>query len=240
MKRIVLSLGGSVLIPSLEENRLAEFAAVLRKLSDAASLLVVVGGGGEARRYIRVARDIGLDEAFCDEVGIMVTRLNATLLAGALGEAAYPAIASTQTDACRFAHSGKIVVMGGITPAQTTDAVAAVLAERSGADLFVNVTSVDGIYTADPRKDPAASRIDRLTPEELLDIVGSASLCAGSNTVIDLIAAKVIQRSGIPMLVIDGTDPANLLSALLDGMYRGSLVSRDGSCPVPIGKNGKR
>ncbi len=234
MKRVVLSLGGSVLVPSLEENRLADYAPVLRNLSQHASLLVVVGGGGEARRYIRVARDLGLDEAFCDEVGIMVTRLNASLLAGSLGDAAYPAIAATQADACRFAHGGKIVVMGGITPAQTTDAVAAVLAERSGADLFVNLTSVDGIYTADPRKDPAASRIERLTPEELLDIVGSSSLCAGSNTVIDLIAAKVIQRSGIPMLVIDGTDPSNLLSALLEGTYRGSLVSRGEGCPVPI------
>jgi uridylate kinase len=236
MKKLVLSLGGSVLMPSLEENRLPEYAGVLRKLSREAALLVVVGGGGEARRYIRVARDLGLDEASGDEIGILVTRLNATLLAGVLGDAAFPAIACNQTEACCYAESGKIVVMGGITPAQTTDAVAAVLAERAGADLLVNVTSVDGIYTADPRKDPGARRIDRLTPKDLLEIVGSATLCAGSNTVIDPIAAKVLDRCGIPMLVLDGREPSNLEDALLKGTYQGSLVTSRKGSPVPISR----
>jgi uridylate kinase len=238
MKKIVLSLGGSVLVPSLEDNRFLAYARVLWKLSKEARLMVVVGGGGEARRYIRVSRDLGLDEASGDEIGILVTRLNATMFAGALKEAAYPAIALNQTEALSFAESGKIVVMGGITPAQTTDAVAAVLAERVNADLMVNLTSVDGIYTADPKTDPGARKIDRLTPGELLQIVGSTALCAGANTVIDPIAAKVLDRSGIPMLVLDGTDPSNLEHALLKGIYRGSLVTRESGSPVPI--TGKR
>jgi uridylate kinase len=238
MKTVVLSLGGSVLIPSLEENRLAEYASVLRRLSGKAAFLVVVGGGGEARKYIRVTRDLDLDEAFGDEIGILVTRLNATLLAGALGDAAFPAVALNQTEALCSAGSGKIVVMGGITPAQTTDAVAAVLAERAGADLLVNLTSVDGIYTADPKVDPRAKKIDRLTPKELLGIVGSASLGAGSNTVIDPVAAKVLDRSGIPMLVLDGRDAANLEEALLKGTYQGSLVTVKRKSPVPL--SGKR
>jgi uridylate kinase len=234
MKTVVLSLGGSVLIPSLEENRLAEYASVLRRLSGKAAFLVVVGGGGEARKYIHVTRDLDLDEAFSDEIGILVTRLNATLLAGALGEAAYPAVALNQTEALCSAGSGKIVVMGGTTPAQTTDAVAAVLAERAGADLLVNLTSVDGIYTADPKVDRRAKKIDRLTPKELLGIVGSASLGAGSNTVIDPVAAKVLDRSGIPMLILDGREPANLEEALLKGTYRGSLVTVKRKSPVPL------
>jgi uridylate kinase len=237
MKKVVLSLGGSVLMPSLEENRLSEYAGVLRRISREAALLIVVGGGGEARRFIRVARDLGLDEAFGDEIGILVTRLNAMLLAGVLRDAAYPAIARNQNEACCYAESGKIVVMGGITPAQTTDAVAAVLAERVCADLLVNVTSVDGIYTADPKKDPRARRIDRLTPKELLEIVGTATLRAGSNTVIDPIAAKVLDRCGIPMLVLDGRDPAKLEDALLKGTYQGSLVTGEKGSPVPIGGN---
>jgi uridylate kinase len=238
MMKIVLSLGGSVLMPSLEENRVPAYAEVLREISREARLLVVVGGGGEARRYIRVARDLGLNEAFGDEIGIQVTRLNAALLAGALGDAAYPAVARSQAEACCFAESRKIVVMGGITPAQTTDAVAAVLAELAGADLLVNATSIDGVYTADPRTDPSAVRIDLLTPGELVEIVGSSSLCAGSNTVIDLIAAKVLERSGIPMLVLDGRNPQNLIDALLKGIFQGSMVMEGGEIPVPL--RGKR
>jgi uridylate kinase len=234
MKTIVISLGGSVLFPTLEENRVSPYAEILRRISRMARLYVVVGGGGEARKYIAAARDLGLDEGLADEVGIQITRLNATLLAGALGAAAYPEVARTQTEACSFAVSGKIVVMGGITPAQTTDAVAAVLSERAHADLMVNLTSVDGIYTADPKTDPSAQRIERLTPDELMEIVGSGSLSAGSNMVIDSIAARVFQRSGIPLLVIDGRDPRNLEEALLKGRYSGSLVSVTGDLPVPI------
>ena len=94
--------------------------------------------------------------------------MNAMLLAGALGDAACPLIAGSQAEAMALGATGRIVLMGGVTPAQTTDAVAAVLAEWCGADLMVNLTSVDGIYTADPRIDPAAERLARLTPEKLL------------------------------------------------------------------------
>jgi uridylate kinase len=236
MKKVVLSLGGSVLIPSLEEHRIARYAAVLKEIAAYARIYVVIGGGGEARRYITAAREVGCSEAAADEVGIAVTRTNAMLLAGALGDAACPLIAVSQAEAMACGATGRIVLMGGVTPAQTTDAVAAVLAERCGADLMVNLTSVDGIYTADPRIDPAAERLARLTPEKLLEIVGTGSLMAGANTVIDMIAAKVIQRSGIPLLVIDGRDPDNLLKALLAGTKIGSLVIREGDAPLPITK----
>lgn len=234
MKKLVLSLGGSVLIPTLEEHRLARYATVLKEIAVHAQVFVVVGGGGEARRYIAAARGVGCSEAAADEAGIAVTRLNAMLLAGALGEAACPLVARSQAEAMASASGGRIVLMGGVTPAQTTDAVAAVLAERCRADLMVNLTSVDGIYTADPKLDPSATRLARLTPERLLEIVGTGTLEAGANTVIDMVAAKVIQRSGIPLLVIDGRDPGNLLTALLGGTHGGSLVIRGGGDPLPI------
>ncbi len=234
MKKVVLSLGGSILFPTLEENRVSAYADVLSRISRQIQLFVVVGGGGEARRYISAARGMGLDEALADEIGILVTRLNATLLAGALGDAAVPAVATSQTDAYAAAASGKIVVMGGITPAQTTDAVAAVLAERVGADLMVNLTSVDGIYTADPKTDPSARKLDLLSADRLLGIMGSTSLSAGANTVIDMVAAKVLKRSGIPLLVIDGSDPACLEDALLAGRHSGSLVTPSGKKPAGL------
>jgi uridylate kinase len=219
MKKVVLSLGGSILFPTLEENRVSAYAGVLGRISRRMRLFVVVGGGGEARRYISAAREIGLDEALADEIGILVTRLNATLLAGALGDAAFPAVTENQTDAYAAAGTGKIVVMGGITPAQTTDAVAAVLAERVGADLMVNLTSVDGIYTADPKTDPAARRLELLSVDRLLEIV---------------VAAKVLKRSGIPLLVIDGRNPEHLEEVLLAGRYSGSLVTGTGEKPAGL------
>ncbi len=203
-KRIVISLGGSVLIPTLEDNCINAFPSRIWRLQAQHQVWVVVGGGTEARRYIGVARKLGIDESTADELGIMVTRINATLLMGALEDNAYPRIALTYDDAVEFAESGKIVVMGGVTPGQTTDAVAALLAERVRADLIINWTSVDGIYSADPKKDPGAVKHSRLTPGELQAIIREDRLEAGSNTVFDTLAAKILARSGIPLVVLDG------------------------------------
>ncbi|MDD1661655.1 MAG: UMP kinase [Methanomicrobiales archaeon] len=223
MKRIVISLGGSVLVPSLEKNHIRKYATILRNLGKKHRIFVVVGGGGEARRYIGVARKLGIDEATADEMGIQVTRLNATLLAGALGQAAYPNIAESYRDAARFGESGKIVVMGGVIPGQTTDAVAALLAEKVRADLVINWTSVDGIYSADPKKHPDAVKHSRITPGDLQAIIRGDRLEAGSNTVFDTLAAKIIGRSGIPLVVLDGRKPGDPGKAIR--AKRGTLVS---------------
>ncbi len=234
MTRLVISLGGSILFPSLEAHTLRAWAPVLCGLARSVDLFVVVGGGGEARRYIQAARDTWADEAFCDEIGILVTRLNATLLIGALGTAAYPRVALSPGEAMEYSGRGKIVVMGGVTPAQTTDAVAAVLAERARAALLVNLTSVDGIYSADPKKDPAARKYSRMTPQELLAVVGSGGLAAGSNTVVDMVAAKVVERSRIPLLVLDGRDPRLLERVLFSAEGAGTMVIGDQENPLPL------
>jgi uridylate kinase len=227
MKSLVISLGGSVLVPNLSENRILEYAAVIRQVSEKYRVFVVVGGGGEARKYIDAMRSLGVDEGTCDEIGILVTRLNATLLVAALGDSAYPGIAEDQTTALEYGVSGKIVVMGGVTPAQTTDAVAAVLAERTKSEVLVNLTSVDGIYSADPKSEVSATRYTHLTPDHLAEIVGGNRLNAGSNTVMDAIAVKIIQRSGIPLVVIDGRKPQNLPDAIISGQFNGTIVSRE-------------
>lgn len=225
MKTIVISLGGSVLVPDIGDNNIEQYRDILSSLKDTCNIYIVVGGGGEARRYIGAARALDIDEGTADEIGILVTRLNARLLMLALGRESYPDIPESYNDALIAGESGKIVVMGGVTPAQTTDAVAAVLAERAGADLLINATAVDGIYTADPRKDESATKIPTLTPDELIEIVQTGRMDAGSNNVIDLVAAKVIQRSRIPMVVLDGRDPKGLLALIQDGVNTGSLVS---------------
>ena len=234
MKKLVISLGGSILIPNLEAHTIKEYLPELRAIAKKHRVFVVVGGGGEARRYITVARDLGVDEGTSDEIGILITRLNATLLISALGDDAYPKVAESHAEAKKFAESGKIVVMGGITPGQTTDAVAAVLAERVGASVFINATSVDGIYTADPKKDKNAKRFDKMTPAQLLGIVGGTGLGAGSNNVLDIVAARVVERSHIPLVVLDGRDPKNLSRAILTGKYTGTVVSESGIDPMPL------
>ncbi|MBN2735126.1 MAG: UMP kinase [Methanomicrobiaceae archaeon] len=234
MKKIVISLGGSILVPSLESNNIKQYCDVLTELSKIYQVFVVIGGGGEARRYIGIARSLEIDEATSDELGILITRINASLLSWAVGGSAYPAVAENYTDALKYAESGKIVVMGGVTPGQTTDAVSAVLAERVKADLLINLTSIDGIYSEDPKKNSNATKYDYMTPDELINIVSAGKMGAGSNNVIDLVAAKIIQRSGIPLIVLDGNNPKNLTDALLKGSFSGSFVSNTKKDILPL------
>ncbi len=234
MPSIVLSLGGSILLPSLDCPNISPYIPVLKKIALKHRLFIVVGGGGEARKYITIARDFEVDEASADEIGIMVTRINAQLLVSALGDAAWPKVAENHTEALCAAESGKIVVMGGITPGQTTDAVAAVLAERVKASLFVNLTSVDGIYSADPRKDPDAKKFRTITPSELLSIIVLQQTSAGMNTVMDIVAVKMIERCNIPLVVIDGRDPDNLYDTISGDTCPGTIVTADGRSPFPL------
>ena len=231
MKSIVLSLGGSVLVPTLEENRIEQYAAILRSLSEEFRIFVVVGGGGEARRYISCVRALGVDEGTSDELGILVTRMNASMLCWALGPAAYPGIPENYQEALRYGESGKVVVMGGVTPAQTTDAVSAVLAEMAGADLLLNATAIDGIYSADPKTDAGATKFDHLSADELIAIISGGRMNAGANNIIDLVAAKVLQRSGIPMVVLDGRDPRHIEAFLREGTMSGTLVAPTSDLP---------
>ena len=222
--KVVISLGG---IFFADAEKVKRVAAVFDELAQSCSLCVVTGGGGRARDYIALARDLGANEALCDYMGIALTRINAKLLITALHNA-YPepfldykdvAVAKMNGD------DGRITVMGGVSPGYTTDAVAAILAEYVNADLLLIVTSVDGVYDVDPRTDPTAKKFDRLSPKELVALTMKGELKAGSRIVIDPVAAKIIERSGIKTVVIDGrSDPRAIIDAV-HGEHHGTEIS---------------
>ncbi len=221
---LVVSIGGSVLTSNLDPERIRKYASSIQALAEEHTTYIVVGGGRIARDYITAARDLGANEVECDIIGIDMTRINAKLLIAALDSTAYPVPLTSYQDARNAALSGKVVVMGGLIPGQTTDAVSAVLAEYVGADLLINATSVDGVYTADPNRDSKAEKISSMTPSQLVDIVMKINMSAGSNSPLDPLAAKIIQRCGIKTIVIDGREPENINEAAA-GRHNGTLIS---------------
>jgi len=222
--RVVVSVGGSVLAPDLEPERVEAYAAAISELVDAGCEVgAVVGGGTAARDYIRSARELGANEIELDELGIGVTRLNARLLIAALDEAA-PSPAESYEEAGEAIRRGDVAVMGGVVAGQTTDAVSAALAEYVGADLLVFATSVPGVYDADPNVDADATRYDELTAGELVDAIVDIEMRAGSSAPVDLLAAKLMQRAGMEALVIDGTDPEAVVDAVLQDEYDGTRI----------------
>lgn len=225
MEPVVLSLGGSVLArDEIDTSYVRKLAKLLIGLSADYKLYVVTGGGKIARYYIRAARELGADENSLDEMGIEVTRLNARVLIAALGDHACHTPPRNYEEAVHAARTHRIVVMGGVSPGITTDAVSALLAERVRARRVVNATSVDGAYTSDPKKDPSARKIPRMSHKELLELVGSTPAGAGPNTVFDPVGARILERSRITLAIVDGLDLDNLRSALEGREFEGTVV----------------
>ncbi|MBN1235121.1 MAG: UMP kinase [Methanotrichaceae archaeon] len=212
----VYSLGGSILA-GRDAVSLAEYAQALKELAAEHQIFVVVGGGRIAREYIEKARALGANETFCDMIGIGATKLNSALLVAALGDAAPQEIPDSYAQAARLAQPGKIVIMGGLAPGQTTDAVSALLAEYVHADKIIVATSVDGVYTADPEKDPAAKKLERMTPQGLAHLAMQTEMKAGSRSPVDPLAAKIIERSCIPTAIVLGSKIENLKKGALGG-----------------------
>lgn len=226
--RIVVSIGGSVLAPDLEADRVDEHAAVIDGLvDDGHEVATVVGGGGVAREYIGTARELGASEYDLDALGIDVTRLNARLLITALGSSAIPEPAESHEDARASLRRGEVAVMGGTVPGHTTDAVSALLAEMVEADLLVYATSVPGVFSADPNEDSDAERFDRLSASELVDVISSIETSAGSNAPVDLLATKIIERSGLRAVVLDGNEPERIAAAVDGEGFDGTEVVPD-------------
>lgn len=222
---VVLSLGGSVLVPGEDDPAyLQSLGALLGRLADRHRLLAVAGGGRLARYYIESGRALGMDERALDELGIAVTRLNARLLIQAVGPRACPRVPETYEEAQTAAETHDVVVMGGQRVGLTTDGVAAELARAVGARRIVNATSVEGVFTADPRDDPKARRLDRLSYAELQRIAGEPTGLAGPSMVFDPYAARVVREAGIRLAVVHGRDLASLEGAIVGTPFVGTLI----------------
>jgi uridylate kinase len=223
--RVVVSIGGSVLVPGLDPDRVGAYANVIESLdADGHTLGTVVGGGGTARDYIEAGRALGANEIELDQLGIAVTRLNARLLIAALGDRAAPTPPEDYDTGREAVRRGDVPVMGGVVAGQTTDAVATAFAEHVDADLLVFATSVPGVFDADPDADSDATKFDEMTADDLVRLVSESDMNAGSNVPVDLLAAKILQRADIPAVVLDGTDPAAVERAVRSGDHDGTDI----------------
>jgi len=223
----VISIGGSILIngkPNAEA--ISAISGCLNDLiRNGYRLVLVVGGGRVARDYVAVSKELGASNFELDELGIRITRANASLLLSTI-ENAFPEVLTDVKEASDVLAKGRTPVFGGLMPGFTTDAVAALLAEYLNAT-FVNLSNVDGIFTADPAAHPSARLYRELGYDRLLEILVSNAMKPGQNLVLDLPAAMILKRSNITAFFLSGHDLENVKAAVQGTDFRGTVVRPD-------------
>lgn len=230
-KRILLKLSGEALMGDksygIDPNRLNQYATDIKEAKELGVEIALVIGGGNIFRGVQAA-DNGIDKVQGDYMGMLATMINGIALQSAIeNQGVYTRLMSAvQMDqiaepyirrrAVRHLEKGRIVIFGAGTgnPYFTTDTAAALRATEIGADLVIKGTNVDGIYTADPKKDPNATKIDQLTFREVYE---------KRYSVMDLTAFTLCEENKKPIWVFDMNVPGNL-KKLLMGEKIGTIV----------------
>lgn len=219
MSGAAVSFGGSVLTETLEN--LEEKAEELEELKEEFGRLVVVVGAGDLKRFINSCSEES-SNAEKDIVGIKATRLNASVLRTHL-EDTYPGIPKDFEELRQALETSETIVMGGTEPGHSTDAVAALAAEIIQADIFVKATNVDGVYDKDPAKEDAQKFKD-ISFEKLRELIDRTDNSPGAYDLMDMNACRLLERSGIKSVVVDGKSEGELRK-IASGKHSGTVIS---------------
>jgi len=223
--KIVFSIGGSILAPEkVDTAYVKKLSQLLTRLSLKHEVAVVVGGGRPARDAIRKVRKRGASWAVCDHIGILATRNNARALAKALGGKSNRKIPESISEAAGLC-GGRILVMGGTEPGHSTDAVAALLGDWIKADLFINASNVDAVYDRNPKKHRNARPLRKISVGKIEKLLQSEGFNAGEYPLLDPTALKVIKRTKLKTIILDGRDLTNILAAAEGKPFNGTVIT---------------
>jgi uridylate kinase len=236
-EKVVVSIGGSIVAPpNLDTTFIDSLAKLLVEVSKERKVFCVTGGGWIARQYIEAGRQFGAEEEELDLIGIAATRMNAQLLIAALAKYTdVPVRPLASVDATVESSEGyNISVMGGTYPGHSTDYVGVELAAKCGATRFVNATNVDGIYSADPNLVATAEMYKEVSIEALIKMMGVEWKMAGTKTVIDGPALKLIRDKRVPTFVVNGRNLPELARALRGEAFHGTKITMaEGAATAP-------
>ena len=229
--RILLKLSGESLMGQkgygIDENRLMEYAQQIKEIADRGVQIGIVIGGGNIFRGLSGAQK-GFDRVKGDQMGMLATVINSLALSSALESLGQKVRVVTavrmepigdfynKAKAIRLLNKGNIVIMAAGTgnPYFTTDTGSSLRAIEIEADVMFKGTRVDGIYTADPEKDPSATKFAEISYDEVL---------ARGLKVMDLTAICMCKENNMPIYVFNMDQKGNLLR-VIDGENIGTLV----------------
>ncbi|MDR2719077.1 MAG: UMP kinase [Treponema sp.] len=225
---IVISLGGSIVAPdSADGPFLKQCAQLIRSLieaDDQRRFIFVVGGGGPARAWQNAYREVCGDSARDEEadwIGIMATRLNAQLVKAVMAEWCCQDVVTDPTRSEPL--KGKVLVAAGWKPGFSSDNDAVLLAERFNAQTVINLSNIEKVYTADPKKDPSAKPLDRISWADFRAMTGDEWV-PGKNVPFDPVASRHAEQIGLKVICAAGRNLENLKKIICGEDFTGTTI----------------
>lgn len=226
MKTLVISLGGSLLIPKEKADLkfLHKFKQELRKNYKKTRFVLVTGGGSIARQYIEMLKEENKSKRELSEAGIRATRMNAQAVMQFFGNEANQKLPKDEKSVKSNLHKNNVVICGALrySPNSTSDGTSAKLAHFLKAS-FINMTNVKGLYTSNPKTNKNAKFISKISWKNFDKIAQKLKYKPGQHFVLDQQASTIIKNNKIQTYII-GSDVKNISRIISGKKFTGTLI----------------
>jgi len=201
---IVLSLGGSLIIPdNIDINFLKQFIKIIKKNTNKNKFIIICGGGKIARKYISALKSIGINEKLQSFSGISATRMNARFMSYFFNQNPEKGIPVKMEEIKKYMQKQDIVFCGALEyhPHQTSDSTAAQVAHNFKT-IFINLTDIKGLYSKNPKKYKNAKFIPKISWKDFHKRANKVKFSPGQHFVLDQKASTLILKNKIPTYIL--------------------------------------
>jgi uridylate kinase len=224
-ERVVVSVGGSLIVPDQIDSAFISSLRtfVLDHLSRGFSFAIVTGGGKTCRRYQAVAKEVmEASKEDLDWIGINVNCMHAEFLRILFGKEAAPEIVKDFSKAMPVEYP--VILVGAEAPGHSSDYDAVEIARLTGARRIVNLSNIDYVYTADPRKDASAQKIEKIDWAAFRALI-PAEWDPGLSSPFDPVAAKKAEELGLEVAIINGAKLGEFSNYIEGKPFVGTVIS---------------
>lgn len=231
-KTFIISLGGSLIIPSstgeIDTKFLTNFDKFIRtQIAEKNRRFFIICGGGWATRHYQQAAATVVGEKLPNEdkdwLGIHTTRLNAHLIRTIFRDIANPVVIE-HYDQDYEIGGHQLIVCSGWKPGWSTDYCAVLIAQKYGGRTIINMSNVDKVFDKDPKKYPDAKPLDKINWSYFSSLVGS-KWTPGLNVPFDPIATKLAQKLALNVIILNGQNISNVEAAIEEKSFIGTMIS---------------
>lgn len=227
METIIMSVGGSLIVPDqIDTSFLINLKSFIEEQTTQHDrrFVIIAGGGRTARRYQDAAFTVaGLDDEDLDWIGIHATRLNGHLLRTIFKDTAHRVVIFNPDEVVDVPEETKLIISAGYRPGGSTDLRAVQVAEKLEAKKVINLSNISHVYTADPKRDPKAEKLEDVTWSDFRKLIPE-DWDPGLSTPFDPVAAREAEAQGIEVAILNGENLDELTNFLDNKSFTGTLI----------------